>query len=70
MGAKILVVERLGEHVRVVLPGRDMLHDNLTISNKLAHLEIATLNVPRALARPRVLGELYSTLVVYIQHRN
>ena len=43
-----------------------MLHNYLTLGNKLANLEVAALNVPGALARPQVLSELDGTLIVDI----
>ena len=60
-------IERLGEHIRVVEVGGHVFDHDLAECDEFAHLQIATLNVARTLARLHVLGELDGTLVVHIE---
>ena len=48
MEVKLLKIERFGEHIRVILLGRDVLHHHFTIGDELAYFEVSTLDVPRA----------------------
>ena len=58
------LIEGLGQHVRVIHLRGDVLHDNFAKSDEFANLEIATLNMARALARFHVFGQLDRALVV------
>ena len=51
---KSLLIERLGQQIGVVASRSDEFTDNFALSNQLAHLQVATLYVPRPLARLHV----------------
>ena len=59
-------LQRLSQNVSMIIVGADVLNHNLTISNQLAELQVAPLDVARPLARLLILGELDRSLVVHV----
>ena len=67
VGIERRLVEGFSENVGVVRRGWHVKHANLSKSYELAHFEVATLDVPRALTRLHVAGELDSALIVDVK---
>ena len=62
-------LQRLSEHVGMVVLSSNMLDNYLTISHQLADLEVAPLDVASPLARLLVLRKLNRPLVIHVKHR-
>eukprot|EP00965_Chrysotila_dentata_P138038 4566006-Pleurochrysis_carterae.AAC.1 len=60
--------QRLREHVRNVVVGVNLAHLNEPVRDVLPHLEIASIDMLRALARAALLGQFARSAVVDV-HR-
>eukprot|EP00965_Chrysotila_dentata_P103660 3421583-Pleurochrysis_carterae.AAC.1 len=50
--------QRLGEDVGHVIIGMNLVHLNAPVSDVLSHFQVASIDMPRTLARAPVLGQL------------
>ena len=62
------VVKGLGQHIGMIEVGRHVVDDDVALRHELAHLQVATLDVARALAGLHVLGELNCALIIHVQN--
>eukprot|EP00965_Chrysotila_dentata_P034654 1153570-Pleurochrysis_carterae.AAC.1 len=56
--------QRLGEDVGYVIVSVDLAHLNVPVSDVLSYFQVAPVDMPRALARAPVLGQLNGARVV------